>query len=161
MSVSQSPFTADYRECQEAAVADSLTCPSPSRAEIPQKLPCLSYAPSHLNMTFMFLLIFSFLQSPIPCLLSPLHSPLFSEMPTSEQYFLLCFITSLNPCFGFFTRWNSFPTSGMPHLSLPSPLSLFRSLWCCLQSSWSFPLKTVLFSFLVVSCDYLHNHWYC
>lgn len=88
MLVSQSLLAVDRRECQEAAVADSLTCLSPSRAETSQKLRCLGYAPGHLNLTFMSLLIPSFLQSPVPCLPSPLRSPLSSETPSSEQFFL-------------------------------------------------------------------------
>lgn len=162
MLVSQSPLAVDRRECQEAAVADSLTCPSPSRSETSQKLPCLGYAPGHLNLTFTSLLISSFLQSPVPCLPSPLHSPLSSETPSSEHFsFLLCFIFSLNPCFGFFTRWSSFSTCGIPHLSLLSLFSLSISLWCCLQSSWFSLPTTVSFSFLLVSYFYCHNHWYC
>lgn len=162
MLVSQSPLAVDRRECQEAAVADSLTCPSPSRSETSQKLRCLSYAPGHLNLTFTSLLISSFLQSPV--LVSLLHCKALCLLKRHHQNsfsFLLCFIFSSNPCFGFFTRWSSFSTCGIPHLSLLSLFSLSISLWCCLQSSWSSLPTTVSFSFLLVSYFYCLNHWYC
>lgn len=131
MSVSGSPLAVDRRECQEAAVADSRTCLSPSRAETSQKLRCLGYVSGHLNVTFTSLLICSFLQSPARCplprciALCPLKFWL-----QNNFFFLLCFISSLNLC--FLSRLSSFSICGVPYLSLLSPLSLSISQWCCL-----------------------------
>ena len=150
-SVSQSPLAVDCRECQEAAVADSLTCPSPSRVETSQKLRCLGCAPGHLNPTFPSLLISSFLQSSVPCLPS-LHSPLPSEMPSSEQFLLsllfhLIFETMLWFLYQvkqFFTLWCAPPQPSLPITSLHIPIVLssvclvLTSNRCLLQLSPSF-----------------------
>ena len=152
MSVSQAPIAVDCRECQEAAVADSLTCLSPSRAETSQKLRCLGYARGHLNLTFTSLLISSFLQYPVPCLPSPLHSPLSSETPSSEQFFLsplfhvffesiLWFLYQVKQ---FFNLWYAPPQPSLPVISLHIPMVLssvflvLTSNHCLLQLSPSF-----------------------
>lgn len=152
MLVSQSPLAVDRRECQEAAAADSLTCPSPSRSETSQKLRCLGYAPGHLNLTFTSLLISSFLQSAVPCLPSPLQSPLSSETPSSEQFFLsalfhlffesmLWFLYQVKQ---FFNLWYTPPQPSLAVLSLHIPMVLssvilvLTSNHCLLQLSPSF-----------------------
>lgn len=115
---------------------------------------------SRLNV--MSLLISSFLQSPVPCLPSLLHSPLSFETPSSYQFFLSpLFHLFFESMLRFLTRWSSVSTCGMPQLGLLSPLSPSISLWCGVQFSSSSLLMIVSFSFLLVSYVCNHNHWYC
>lgn len=155
MSVSPSPPAVDCRECQEAAAADSLAYPSLSRAETFQTLQCLSCAPAPLHLTVTSLLI-----PAVSCSLSPFTTacPFVLWNATCSTIFPFSLVSSLflNLYFCFFTRWRSFWTFDMPHLSLLSQLSLFVSPWCCLQSPWSSPLSTfsLLLLFIFISTGY-------
>lgn len=138
MLVSQSPLAVDRRECQEAAVADSLTCPSPSRSETSQKLRCLSYAPGHLNLTFTSLLISSFLQSPVLislylglqlcCFISLIVIGLSMSMPIQ---FLKEMLISSQREKGFDLLISSCLSSGLMELPDPGLVSRF-SWWAAL-----------------------------
>lgn len=152
-SVSRSPPAVDCRECQEAAAADSPTHPSLSRAETLQTLQCLGYAPGPLHLAVTSLLI------PVPCLPSPLHIPLSSEMPPAEQSFLsLQFRPFLKICTFFFLYqvkqflnfWYAPPLPSLLIICLCIPMVL---------SSVSLVLTTVSFSFLIVSFVNFHKHW--
>lgn len=85
MSVSRSPPAAECRECQRRQLpivwlihhsAELRRCRHCSVSVLHQ---VLYTSLSHLS---------SFLQSPVPCLPSPLHILLSSEMPPAEQFFL-------------------------------------------------------------------------
>lgn len=105
----------------------------------------LSLSPHACSLLFLVSLLHCRALCPLKCHLQ------------NNFFFLLSSISSLNPCFDFFTRWYSFSTCGVLHLSLLSALSL-RIQWC-LQSSQSSLLTTIPFRFLLVSDVYCRNHW--